>query len=91
MLQVGNTAVSVPGNLGVFHYLTVLTLAVYGIDRERALAYAIVLYAVALLPRIALGPLIMTAGPHGEGLRAQGAGLRVQGSGVQGSGSPGIV
>jgi len=52
---------------------------VYSIDRERALAYAIVLYAVALLPRIALGPLIMTAGPHGEGLRAQGAGLRVQG------------
>ena len=35
VLQVGNSAVSVPGNLGVFHYLTVLALAVYGIDRER--------------------------------------------------------
>jgi len=37
---------------------------VYGIDRERALAYAIVLYAVAFLPKIALGIFIMTAGPH---------------------------
>jgi len=70
VLQVGNTAVSVPGNLGVFHYLTVLTLAVYGIDRERALAYAIVLYAVALLPKIALGVLIMAVGPHGFSYQA---------------------
>ena len=70
VLQVGNSAVSVPGNLGVFHYLTVLALAVYGIDRERALAYAIVLYAVALLPKIALGVLIMAAGPHGFSFQA---------------------
>jgi len=70
VLQVGNSAVSVPGNLGVFHYLTVLALAVYGIDRERALAYAIVLYAVAILPKIALGVLIMTVGPHGFSFQA---------------------
>ena len=70
VLQVGNSAVSVPGNLGVFHYLTILALAAYGIDRERALAYAIVLYAVALLPKIALGVLIMTVGPHGFSFQA---------------------
>ena len=64
VLQVGNSAVSVPANLGAFHYLTGLALAVYGIDRERALAYAIVRYAVALLPKIALSVLIMTVGPH---------------------------
>ena len=70
VLQLGNSAVSVPGNLGVFHYLTVLALAVYGIDRARALAYAIVLYAVALLPKIALGVLIMAVGPHGFSFQA---------------------
>jgi len=51
-------------------HLTILALAVYGIDRERALAYAIVLYAVAFLPKIALGLLIMTAGPHGFSFQA---------------------
>ncbi len=70
VLQIGNAAVSVPGNLGVFHYLTVLALGVYGIDRERALAYAIVLYAVALLPKIALGVLVMAVGPHGFSFQA---------------------
>ena len=65
-----NTAVSVPGNLGVFHYLTVLALAVYGVDREIALAYAIVLYAVAILPKLVLGSVIMAIGPRGFSFRA---------------------
>ena len=51
-------------------HLTVLALAAYGIDRERALAYTIVLYAVALLPKIALGVLIMTVGPQGFSFQA---------------------
>ncbi len=70
VLVAGNTAVSVPGNLGVFHYLTVLALGVYGVGRDVALAYAIVLYAVALLSKIVLGVLIMTVGPHGFSFQA---------------------
>jgi hypothetical protein len=45
-----------------------------------------VLYAVTLLPKIALGVLIMTVGPYGSegsGLRGQGSGFRVQGSGFK--------
>ena len=69
-LQVGNTIVSVPGNLGVFHYVTILVLSTYGVERGTAVAYAIVLYAVALLPKIALGVLIMAAGPVGFSFQA---------------------
>lgn len=65
VLQVGNTAVSVPGNLGVFHYLTVLVLTARGIDRETALAFAIVLYAITLLPKIVAGAAILVAAPAG--------------------------
>jgi uncharacterized protein (TIRG00374 family) len=70
VLQVGNTAVWVPGNIGVFHYLTVVALGVYGVDREPALAYAIVLYAVALLPKIVLGAVVMAVGMEGFSFRS---------------------
>lgn len=58
-LQVGNTLVSVPGNLGVFHYVTILTLGAYSVDRDVALGYAIVLYLVALVPKILAGGLFL--------------------------------
>ena len=50
-LQVANTLVSVPGTVGVFHYVTVLTLGAYSVDHDTALAYALVLYIVALVPK----------------------------------------
>lgn len=61
-LQVGNSLVSVPGNLGVFHYVTVLVLSAYSVDRSLAAGYALVLYVVALGPKIALGGFFMVAG-----------------------------
>jgi glycosyltransferase 2 family protein len=70
VLQVGNAAISVPGNIGVFHYLTVLALGVYGVGRELALAYAMVLYAVALLPKIIIGVVVMAMGPKGFSFRS---------------------
>ncbi len=54
-LQLGNAIVSVPGNLGVFHYVTLLVLSSYGVDRNTAVAYAMTLYVVALGPKILLG------------------------------------
>jgi uncharacterized membrane protein YbhN (UPF0104 family) len=63
-LQVGNTLVSVPGNIGVFHAVTVLTLGFYSVDRDVALAYAVALYAVALLPKIAVGGLLLSLAPQ---------------------------
>jgi uncharacterized protein (TIRG00374 family) len=65
VLQAGNTAVSVPGNLGVFHYLTMLVLVAWGVPRDAALAFAIALYAIALLPKIVVGAAILAAGPFG--------------------------
>lgn len=44
--SIGMAIPSAPGNLGVFHYLTVLTLAFYGIPKEEALGVAVVLHGV---------------------------------------------
>jgi len=63
VLQIGVAPASTPGNLGVFHYLTVLALEAFGVERTVAVAYAIVLHAVATLPKIAAGALIAAASP----------------------------
>jgi uncharacterized membrane protein YbhN (UPF0104 family) len=58
VLQVGTAPVSTPGNLGVFQYLTVLALGVYAVDGTKALAYSMVLYAVALGPKLVIGAIM---------------------------------
>lgn len=63
-LQIANAIVSVPGNLGIFHYVTVLTLGAYSVDRDIALAYAIVLYIVALVPKILAGAVLLIGAPR---------------------------
>lgn len=68
-LQVGNAVVSVPGNIGVFHYVTVLTLGAYSVDRPVALAYAIALYLIALVPKILAGAGLLALGPRDLTLR----------------------
>jgi uncharacterized protein (TIRG00374 family) len=55
VLQVGITPPSLPGKLGIFHYLVVLALSFFGVDRALALSYALVLYGVALLSRVVAG------------------------------------
>lgn len=55
LLHVGVAPPSSPGRLGVFHALTVLGLATFGIDRPSALAYATVLHLIVYLPQIVLG------------------------------------
>lgn len=60
VLQIGTAVVSVPGNIGVFHYLTVVTLAAWGVPRPTALAVAIVLHAVSLGPKVVLGAFTTT-------------------------------
>lgn len=54
VLQIGTAVVSVPGNIGVFHYFTVLTLAAWDVPRPTALATAVVLHIVSLGPKIVL-------------------------------------
>jgi uncharacterized protein (TIRG00374 family) len=46
----GMVVPSTPGYLGVFHYLTVVALGLYGVESNLALSYAIVLHVVTFLP-----------------------------------------
>jgi uncharacterized protein (TIRG00374 family) len=53
-LQFGTAVVSVPGNVGVFHYLTVVTLATWQVPQPAAVATSIVLHLVSLGPKLIL-------------------------------------
>ncbi len=50
VLTLGVAVPSVPGKVGVFHYLCILGLGVFGVAREPALGYALLLYAVVFIP-----------------------------------------
>lgn len=54
VILVGVT-VPAPGKLGVFHYLCVLTLSLFAVDRGTALSYSVVMYLVAFAPDVILG------------------------------------
>lgn len=60
VLQAGSVPPSLPGRLGVYNYLTVVTLEFYGVDRAAALSYSLGLYIVAYVPKLMLGGLIAT-------------------------------
>lgn len=50
VLQVGVAVPSTPGKLGVFHYLCILGLSVFGVGQAPALGYALLLHAVVFVP-----------------------------------------
>jgi uncharacterized protein (TIRG00374 family) len=54
-LQVANLPPSVPGKVGIFQYAVILALGWFGIDKDAALAYGLVLHVAAYLPKIILG------------------------------------
>jgi len=56
-LQAGISIPSLPGKIGVFEYICVLTLGLFGIDQSAALSYGILLHAVVYLPMILAGVL----------------------------------
>lgn len=60
VLQVGSVPPSLPGRIGVFNYLTVVTLGFYGVDRATALGYSVALYAIAYLPKVLLGAVFLS-------------------------------
>jgi len=53
--SLGAAIPSSPGSIGVFHFLAALALTIWGVDKETAAAYAIVLHAVASLAQIGGG------------------------------------
>ena len=46
-----------PGRIGVFHYLCVITLAIFGIGRSEALTFGLILHVLVYLPMTVGGPL----------------------------------
>jgi hypothetical protein len=67
VLQVGVRVPSSPGSIGVFHYLSVLTLTLFGVDKDLAFAYGVLLHVVTYLPPSLLG--IAYLGKSGYSLR----------------------
>jgi uncharacterized protein (TIRG00374 family) len=55
VLQMGVAVPSVPGRIGVFEGLCLVTLALFGVEANLALGYGVVLHVVVLLPPVVLG------------------------------------
>jgi hypothetical protein len=60
LTSLGMVVPSSPGYLGVFEYLTVVSLALFGVSREVALGYALVLHALAYLVPAVLGGIAIS-------------------------------
>jgi len=57
--QVGVRLPSSPGSVGVLHYLSVLALSLFGVDKSTALGYGVILHLVIYLPASLLGLLFL--------------------------------
>jgi len=55
LTNLGMVVPSSPGYVGVFHYLVVLALGAYGVEREVALGFAVVIHLAEILPLGAMG------------------------------------
>jgi len=52
VLQLGLPLASVPGKIGVFEYLCVLSLSIFGVDETSALTFGILLHVIVLVPSL---------------------------------------
>lgn len=59
-VQIGGAVVPVPGAVGVSQVLTVQTLALWGVPEAPALAYALMLYLVSRVPKLAVLPFALS-------------------------------
>ena len=57
--QVGVRLPSSPGSIGVLHYLSILALSLFGVDKSIALGFGIILHLVIYLPASLLGLLFL--------------------------------
>ncbi len=63
VLYIGAAPPSLPGKVGIFHGVTVLTLAAFGVLPSTALAYGALLHLIIFVPPTILGLLILSAQP----------------------------
>ena len=59
-LQAGISLPALPGKVGVFEFVCILSLAVFGIERVQALSYGILLHVVVYLPVLVGGLASLT-------------------------------
>lgn len=59
ILRLGTSVPSIPAGIGLFEYLCVLTLSVFGIVGARALSLGVLLHFVVLLPPIVVGAVVL--------------------------------
>ncbi len=56
-LQAGISSGIVPGSIGIFEYICVLSLAVFSVEQSMAVSYGMALHAIVLLPPLLGGAL----------------------------------
>lgn len=61
-IQVGNIPPSIPGKIGLFEFAVIVVLGVFGVPKDEALSYGILLHIVAFLPKIILGQIYVIRG-----------------------------
>lgn len=64
VLHLGMLVPSSPGRVGVFHYLCILTLSLFSVERSLALSYSLVLHFIVFAPLIALGAFYVAREGH---------------------------
>jgi len=63
VLYLGVVPPSLPGKIGIFHGITVLTLTAFGVSASTALAYGALLHLIIFVPPTVLGLLILSLQP----------------------------
>jgi hypothetical protein len=70
VLLAGMNISSVPGQIGVFEYLCVISLALFGVDQTHALSFGVLLHVLTYLPPLIAGVFALWgAGPAARSLR----------------------
>jgi glycosyltransferase 2 family protein len=70
VLQASVAIPSVPGRIGLFEYLCVLSLSIFGVSEAPAFTYGVLLHVIALLPSTLVGILFLwLLGTNGQGNR----------------------
>jgi glycosyltransferase 2 family protein len=57
-LQVGISLPAVPGNIGIFQYICVLVLGLFGVGETVAFSYGVLLHAIVMLPTTLIGVVL---------------------------------
>ncbi len=71
VVQLGTAVPSTPGKIGVFQYLSVVALGLFGVSGDVALSYGIVLHFVSYVPVMSLGAFgVWSELPHLKKVRA---------------------